>query len=156
VDGLGVGNNCIMNANKEVITIKKYSVVIPRLFDLILKMNHAQRVMLLKKAEELSSNEKRKSKRKSCRIPVRYAAHDRIFSNYITNVSKNGIFIETKKPLFAIKDILLDFKLERLNESLKIKGEVAHATRSGIGVEFKDVNSKLADMIEKAVDQTEE
>ena len=145
-----------MNVSKEIIAIKKYSVVIPRLFDLILKMNHAQRVMLLKKAEELSSNEKRKSKRKSCRIPVRYAAHDRIFSNYITNVSKNGIFIETKKPLFAIKDILLDFKLERRNESLKLKGEVTNATQSGIGVEFKEVNSKLADMIEKTVAQMEE
>jgi len=145
-----------MTANKEVSTIKKYSVVIPRLFDLILKMNHAQRVMLLKKAEELSSSERRKSNRKSCRIPVRYAAHDRIFSNYITNVCKNGIFIETKKPLFAIKDILLDLKLEKGNESLKLKGEVTHATQSGIGVEFKDVNSKLADMIEKTVDQMEE
>ena len=119
-------------------------------------MNHSQRVKLLKKAEELASSERRASKRKSCRIPVRYATGGRIFSNYITNLSKNGIFIEAKNPLYSVEDILLDFKLERLNKPLKITGKVVHATRSGIGVEFRNANSKLADMIEMAIDQTEE
>ena len=57
-----------MNTDKEVTMIKKYSVVTLRLFNLILNMNNAQRVMLLKKAEELSSSERRNSKRKSCKI----------------------------------------------------------------------------------------
>ena len=145
-----------MDSVEKIIKIKKYSVVIPRLFNLILNMNHSQRVKLLKKAEELASSERRDSKRKSCRIPVRYATGGRIFSNYITNLSKNGIFIETKNPLYSVEDILLDFKLERLNKPLKITGKVAHATISGIGVEFKNPKSELAEMIEMAIDQMEE
>jgi type IV pilus assembly protein PilZ len=145
-----------MNASEKVVPFKKYSVVVPKLFNLILNMNHAQQVRLFEKAEELFSKERRVYQRKSCRIPVRYATYDRIFSNYITNMSQNGIFIETQKPLFVGEEVILDFKLEGFNEPLKITGKVAHATRSGIGVEFKDVDPKLAEWMGLIIDQMEE
>jgi Tfp pilus assembly protein PilZ len=140
----------------KVVTFKKYSVVVPKLFNLILNMNHVQQVRLLEKAEELFSKERRIHQRKSCQIPVRYATYDRIFSNYITNISQNGIFIETQKPIFIGEEVILNFKLKGHNESLKITGEVAHANRSGIGVQFKDVNPKLSEKIRLIVDQMED
>jgi hypothetical protein len=145
-----------MNVFEKVVTFKKYSVVVPKLFNLILNMNHAQQARLLEKAEELFSNERRVYQRKSCRIPVRYATYDRIFSNYITNMSQNGIFIETQKPLFIGEEVILNFKLEGFNEPLKIKGEVAHATRSGVGFEFIDVHPKLSEMMGLIIDEMEE
>ena len=145
-----------MNAFEKVVPFKKYSVVVPKLFNLILNMNHAQQVRLFEKAEELFSKERRVYQRKSCRIPVRYATYDRIFSNYITNMSQNGIFIETQKPLFVGEEVILDFKLEGFNEPLKITGKVAHATRAGIGVEFKNVDPKLAERMGLIIDQMEE
>ncbi len=145
-----------MDVFEKVVTFKKYRVVVPKLFNLILNMNHTQQVRLLEKAEELSSKERRVYQRKSCWIPVRYATYDRIFSNYITNMSQNGIFIETQKPLYVVEEVILHFKLEGFNEPLKITGEVAHTTRAGIGVEFKDVHPKLAERMGLIIDQVEE
>ena len=96
---------------------------------------------------ELFLKEKRAYPREQCRIPVRYSTFDRIYSNCITNISQNGVFIETEKPLFVREEILMDFTLKGFNEPLKLKGEVAHATRTGIGVKFKNVNTDLAEMI---------
>jgi hypothetical protein len=47
-----------MNEFKKVVALKKYSVVIPKLFNLIINMNHAQRARFLEKAEELFSKER--------------------------------------------------------------------------------------------------
>jgi hypothetical protein len=47
-----------MNEFNKVVALKKYSVVIPKLFNLIINMNQAQRDRLLERAEELFSNER--------------------------------------------------------------------------------------------------
>jgi hypothetical protein len=46
-----------MNYCKKVVPLRKYNVVIPKLFNLITNMSNAQQVRLLKKAEELLSKE---------------------------------------------------------------------------------------------------
>ena len=48
-----------MNELEKVVALKKYNVVLPKLFNLIKNMNHAQQARLLEKAEELFSTEKR-------------------------------------------------------------------------------------------------
>jgi hypothetical protein len=50
----------------------------------------------------------------------------------------------------------LDFKLEGFNEPLKIKGEIAHATRYGVGVEFRDVPPILSEMMGLIIDEMDE
>jgi Tfp pilus assembly protein PilZ len=136
-----------MIPSQEANMYSKYNIVISQLFNLILNLNEAQQNALLRKAEELFLKEKRAYPRKSCRIPVRYSTFDRIYSNCITNISQNGVFIETEKPLFVREEILMDFTLKGFNEPLKLKGEVAHATRTGIGVKFKNVSTDLAEML---------
>jgi Tfp pilus assembly protein PilZ len=131
--------------------IKKYNIVIYKLFKLILNMNTAQQVRLLEKAEKLL-HERRSNVRKSCKIPVRYATDDRIYSNDIINISQNGVFIETQKPLFVGEQILINFELKGFDKPLKLMGEVIHANRTGIGVQFKDVNHILTGMIGTVVD----
>ena len=130
----------------KICKIKKYNTVIYKLFNLILKMDTAQQVRLLEKAEKLF-HERRSNIRKSCKIPVRYATYDRIYSNDIINISQNGVFIKTSKPLFVGEEILMNFELKGFNEPLKLMGEVVHANRTGIGVQFKDVNHILTGMI---------
>ncbi len=136
-------------------SLRKYNVAIAKLFDLILKMNEGQQMELLKKAEKLFFVERRGSKRIACRVPVRYAIDDRIFSNYISNISRNGIFIESDNSKIVTKEILLDFKLDGLSNPMKIIGEIVFVTSTGFGVAFKHVDAKLADMIESAVDKME-
>lgn len=41
----------------------------------------------------------------------------------------------------------MDFELKGFDKPLKLMGEVVHANRTGIGVQFKDVNHILAGMI---------
>lgn len=143
-----------MSAPQKI--IKKYNLTIYRLFDIILNLNEKQQLLLLKHAKELFVDEKRSQIRKSCHIPIYYATYDRVYSNYIKNISRNGLFIETQKPLFVGEEILMTFRLKGFDKPIKIKGEIAHATRAGIGVEFKDNVPFSAEIIALLVDRMKE
>ena len=134
-------------AHKKIVKFSKYNLVIAKLYNLILNLNEAQQVALLKKAQELYTKENRIHERKICRIPVKYTVYDRIYSDCITNISQNGLFIETKRPLIVSDEIIMIFALEGLNETLKIRGKIVHANRMGVGVEFKNISSHLAEII---------
>jgi len=145
--------NKILNKSPKVLKFRKYNTAFAKLSHLILDLNEAQQVALLKKAEELFSKENRAFPRKSCRIPVRFSTYDRIYSGYITNISPSGIFIDTKKPLIVRDEILVDFTLKETNESLRLRGVVVHAIPMGIGVELKNVSPHLVEMIRFAVNR---
>ena len=121
---------------------EKYNVTISRLFELILKLNEAHQEALLKKGQALLSKEKR-APRKTCRIPVRYSTFDRMYSDPIKNISQSGVFIETQRPLFVGEEILIELKIQGLNEPFKIEGNVVYASQSGVGIRFKNLNSNL-------------
>jgi len=140
-------------ADKE---IKRYNTLIYKLFNIVLSLSERQQQMLLRHAEDLFLQEKRNHIRKAVNIPVYYATNDRVFSNYIKNISQNGLFIETERPLFVGEEVLMTFRLEGFNKPLKIKGEVVHANRSGIGVEFKNTSQYLIQIIGLLVDRMEE
>lgn len=122
---------------------EKYNVTISKLFELILNLNEADQEALLKKGQALLSKEKR-APRKACRIPVRYSTFDRMYSDPIKNISQSGVFIETQRPIFVGEEVLIELKIEGLNEPFKIKGDVVHASPSGIGIRFKNINSDLS------------
>ncbi len=135
---------------------KKYSTLIYKLFNIVLSLNEDQQMALLKHAEELYLEEKRSFTRRDCKIPVYYATYDRVYSNYIKNISRNGLFIKTQRPLFVGEEILMTFRLKGFDKPIKIKGEVAHATRAGIGVEFKDASPFLMEVLGILIDQIDE
>ena len=132
---------------------KKYNTLIYRLFNLILNLSEEQQLSLLKHAEEMFSAEKRIDNRKSCKIPVYYATYDRVYYNYVKNISRNGLFIETQRSLLVGEDILMTFRLKGFDKPVKIKGEVAHTTRAGIGVEFKNASPFIVRVIVILIDQ---
>ena len=122
---------------------EKYNVTISKLFKLILNLNEAHQEALLKKGQALLSKEKR-APRKTCRIPVRYSTFDRMYSDPIKNISQSGLFIETQRPIFVGEEVVIELKLADLNEPFKIRGDVVHASRSGVGIRFKNLNSNLS------------
>ena len=130
----------------KINTFEKYNVNISKLFELILNLNEAHQEALLKKGQALLSKEKR-APRKSCRIPVRYSTFDRMYSDQIKNISQSGVFIETQRPIFVGEEILIELKIEGLNEPFKIRGDVVHASPSGVGIRFKNINSDLSKMM---------
>ena len=126
-----------------------------KLFNLILTLNPEQQRFLLKNVENFILKEKRTSARKICRIPVRYSYNERIYSNSIINLSRDGCFIEAQKPLPAGEKILMDIQLDGDDKSFRIKGEVANTNRIGMGIEFEEVSrdllQKLGNLIYKII-----
>ena len=137
------------------IKFRKYNIYITKLFNLILTLNSEEQRFLLKKIEKLILKEKRISARKACRIPVRYYYNKRIFNNFIVNISRDGCFMETSKPLSVGEKFLMDIQLDGDAESIWIKGEVTNANRMGMGIEFEKVGSnflgKLGDLLYKII-----
>jgi Tfp pilus assembly protein PilZ len=138
-----------MNAEKK--ETKKYNFLISKLFEVVINLGEEQQEALLCYAEELLVKEKRSGIRKPCRIPINYAAYDRVFSNHIKNISPNGLFIETQRPLFVGDEIVMTFRLEGFDKPFKVRGEIAHATRSGVGVEFKDISPYIEEMLRNVI-----
>ncbi len=143
-----------MRAKKEDQKIKKYNVTISKLIKLILNLNEEHQEALLKKGQELLSKEKR-APRKSCQIPVRYKTFDRVYSDQIMNISQSGVFIETRRPIFVGEEILMDFKIEGVNKALRIEGKVVHASSRGVGIEFKNVDPALSQILPAIFDLIE-
>ena len=127
--------------------IKKYNVIIPKLFQIILNISEDKQLLLLQYAEDLLVKERRAFVRKTCSIPVSYATYDRVYSNTIKNISQKGVFIETQRPLFVGEELLLSFSMDGIDKPLKIKGEIVQVNRSGIGVEFKNMSPYVEEML---------
>ena len=134
--------------------IKQYNVTISELIKLILSLSEEHQKALLKKGRELLSKEKR-APRKTCKIPVKYTTFDRVYSDRIMNISQSGVFIETRRPIFVGEEILMEFKLEGVNKTLKIKGDVVHASSRGVGIEFKNVDPTLFQLMPAILDLVE-
>jgi len=141
--------------NFSEIKFQKYNIYITKLFNLILTLNSEEQRFLLKKIEKLILKEKRVSARKACRIPVRYIYNERIFNSFIVNIGLNGCYIEAQKPLSVGEKFLMDIQLNGDAESIRINGEVAHASRVGMGIEFEKVSinllEKLGNLIYKII-----
>ena len=137
-------------------SLKKYNVVIPKLFQIILNLPEEKQQALLQYAEDLLIKERRAFIRKTCSIPVSYATYDRVYSNTIKNISQKGVFIETRRPLFVGEELILSFSITGYGTPFKIKGEIVQVSRSGIGVEFKNMSPYLQEMMATLLDQMKE
>lgn len=132
---------------------KKYNIAIKKLFDGILKLNEEQQKQVMLYVEELLTENKRTLVRKACDIPISYATQNRVYSARITDISKNGLFIETKTPLNVGEVIMLSFNMQGYDRPFKIKGKVAHSNQRGIGVEFREANLYIAEMLGALVER---
>ena len=136
--------------------LKKYNVVIPKLFQIILNLPEDKQSVLLKYAEDLLTKERRAVIRKSCSIPVSYSTYDRVYTNIIKNISQKGVFIETQRPLFVGEELMLSFSMTGLDKPLKVNGEIVQVNRSGIGVEFKNMSPYVMEMLATLIDRMKE
>ena len=116
--------------------LEKYNPTIVRLLEVILSMSEEQQKTILKQADDLVKGDRRVTDRKSCDLQVDFATSDRTHKGYIKNISKTGVFIESQAPIIIGEAVLMVFKVNRESNAVKLKGEIAHATRWGIGVEF--------------------
>lgn len=98
---------------------------------------------------EDSSMDKRTEKRCPVSLKVTYSTFNEFMDEYTKNVSRQGMFIRTKRhhEVHEIAELLLH--VPGLNQPVRIKGEIVHvklhAPREedcGIGVKFIDIDDQ--------------
>ena len=136
--------------------LKRYTTDILNLFEIIISLDDKQQRRLLRIAKSLFLSEKRGGDRKSCRIPIYYATDEKVYTGHINNISRTGLFIETRRKLPVGDKILMTFRLQGLRKPIKIKGEIAHTNRSGVGTKFIHTNPKAIKVIGILVDKMKE
>ena len=114
--------------------------VTARLYELIENMSEDEQLTLLKESEERLFNGKRKHERKPFFMVVDYSAEDRLYKDYIQNISAGGVLIETRMPFSVGQEVSLCLPLPNYQKYIKITGEVLRISPQGIGVKFKMVN----------------
>jgi hypothetical protein len=121
---------------RDQVKLKKYNLTIARLLEVILSMSEEQQKTMLQQADDLVSGDRRGFLRKSCSLQVDFATTDRTHKGFIKNISRKGVFIEAKAPIMIGEEVLMVFKVNGNSADVKLRGEIAHATRWGIGIEF--------------------
>jgi len=105
-----------------------------------------------------SGRNRRKDARFEVKIKVDYSTKDIFVSNYVTNLSKGGVFIETKTPLPVQSEIRLTFILPEFNVKIEAKGKVVWTydvkkgtskVVSGMGIKFTDLSPENKAQIEE-------
>ena len=103
------------------------------------------------------SHEHRQDPRFDVHIRVNYAARDMFLSNYVTNLSKGGLFIQTENPLPIQSEILLTLTLPETDTVIQTKGRVAWTYDikkgtghiiPGMGIKFIDLSPEHKSVIE--------
>ena len=123
-----------------------------RLFELIENMSEDEQLALLKKLKERPSKEKRKHERKPFFIVVDYSTEERVYKDWIKNISAGGVFIETHMPFSVGQDVSLTFPLPNYQKYIKIIGEVVRIDLQGIGVRFKMANQDQEKIIKSLLE----
>jgi uncharacterized protein (TIGR02266 family) len=124
-----------------------------RLVDLISNMPiQAQKILLTKLEENLRIN-KRNHHRKPYLKEVEFATEDRVYREFIQDISPGGLFIETGSPLTVGEEVRLILSLPNHERPIKIICEVVRATQQGIGVKFKPSSPIIEEMIETLVEK---
>jgi hypothetical protein len=78
----------------------------------------------------------RRFTRKPFRHATIFACQNRYYAGLTKNISKGGIFIETRNP-FAIGQIMtLVISRTKIEKGVMLKGEVVHLRSEGFGLKF--------------------
>jgi len=126
--------------------------VLGRLFELIRNMPGDEQLDLLKELEGRLFRDKRKHTRKHFFMAVDYSVEDRVYKDYIKDISAGGVFIETRTPFSIGQELSLSFPLPNYRKYIKTTGEVVRISPHGIGVKFMMVDQGQEAMIKSLLE----
>ncbi len=124
--------------------------VMDRLMELIREMPDAQRNNLLDRLED--KPRKREHVRKECLITAHYAIQDRIYKGSIHDISRSGVFIETRETFYIGQKAVMTFSFNANKISFMLAGQIARCAPDGIGVLFNPLTSDQEDELRKMVE----
>ena len=143
----------MMNSEEEL----ERFLTIGRLVELIYKMPAGRLETLLgqleKEVPEKSTDEsERKHVRVDCFVSVDYTDSERVFKDYIEDISTSGVFIKTRESFSVGEEIVLSMSLSREGSAFKIPATVVRAASDGIGVRFKTTSQVQEAIIESLIE----
>jgi AICAR transformylase/IMP cyclohydrolase PurH len=80
--------------------------------------------------------ERRNLKRIKCIIPVDYVVKERAYRDFIENISREGAFISTKRPVSPGTELIMTFAWRKTGQFIKSNGIVIRKNRKGFAVVF--------------------
>ena len=106
-----------------------------------------QKQRALSELEELLEQDRRENPRIPCSIPVTCETEHRVFEDFIRDISAGGAFVETSAAFSPGETISLTFSSPKLDEPIKITGQIVWKARKGIGVKFATLSKNLEAVI---------
>jgi type IV pilus assembly protein PilZ len=115
-----------------------------------------------------TDNNKRRAVRLHHEIPVAYRTVGSFLTDWATNISRGGMFINTRKPLAVGTDVKILVQLPGMSFPYELEGRVTRVTEydnhanmvPGMGVEFTTVDEtkrrEIDDFVERLRTQLEE
>ncbi len=109
----------------------------------------------------MSDDNKRRAARLHHEIPVAYRSVGSFLTDWATNISRGGLFINTRKPLPVATEVTIVIQLPGAAFPFQLGGRVTrvaeydnHANMvPGMGIEFTDVDDAKRREIEKFVER---
>ena len=95
----------------------------------------------LKKVINLEKTDNRKNPRKLYSKSVLFSTNKKIYKGLSKNISRTGIYIETKKSLSVGQEFTLTLPC-KVHKHLILKGEVVWSNHKGFGTKFLQLNRK--------------
>ncbi|MGD2099872.1 MAG: PilZ domain-containing protein [Desulfobacterales bacterium] len=78
----------------------------------------------------------RKYARKPFRRATIFACHNRYYAGLTQNISKGGVFIETRNRFLRGQIITLVISRTKIEKGVMLKGRIVHRNRRGFGLKF--------------------
>ena len=133
-------------------TLEDEKKLTDRLIQAVTKLSPQRKKMLEELLNEWERLDYREDSRIPCFLPVDYSTTDRVYQDFINNLSNGGVFIETATALKEGQTISLIFTVPTLNKSFKISGTIVRTEQDGIGVKFsKKLTPYQKELIHSAI-----
>lgn len=129
--------------------LNEKSQVEDQLTDLIKTISDEKKKRLLDLLNDWQKEEKRGDERIPCLISVDYSTKDRVYRDFIQDLSNGGVFIESRDFFSKGQEVAMTFSLPNSQTHFKITGEVVRNEKSGIGVQFSKKLSQYQEQIIK-------
>ena len=124
-----------------------------RLKSLIDNLTEEKKSLLLDLLLEWQQKEQRNDRRIPCLVAVDYYDQRKIYRDFIQDLSRGGVFIETKESFEQGQKISLTFTLPSSQTHFKATGEIVRTSPKGIGIRFSNKLSKYQEeIIRKDID----
>ena len=121
-----------------------------RIINLIKNLSYEKKQLLLDMIIEWQQKEQRNDPRIPCLIAVDYSTPKRAYRDFIQDLSRSGIFIETREPFQLDEKISLTFTMPKTESHFKISGKIVRLDAHGIAIELEKKLSQYQEEIIKS------